>query len=90
MRLQCVLQAEEEDGTDAGGIRTAKRAKRAWEEGSDDDAEAERQRKEEEAREQDQREKEEFAERLRLRDEEKTRKIMEAKISKEELEVSLT
>ena len=42
---------------------------------------------EEEDRERDQREKEEFAERLRLKDEEKTKKIMEAKVSKEQLEV---
>lgn len=71
------------------GIRTSKRQKRAWEEaeGSDGEAEAERQRKEQEEREQDQREKEEFAERLRLRDEERTRKIMQAKLSKEEIEV---
>lgn len=66
-----------------------KRARRKWEQNSDDEAEEEKQRQEEQAREKDQLEKEEFAERLRLKDEEKTRKIMEAKISKEELEVHL-
>lgn len=36
----------------------------------------------------DQREKEEFEERLRLKDEARTRKIAEAKLTKEELQVS--
>ena len=65
----------------------AKRGKRAWEEAPEDEGEAEKERKLEEERERAQREKEEFAERLRLKDEEKTRKIMEAKVSKEEMEV---
>lgn len=79
------VDGEEDEG---GGVRVAKRGKRTWEEGSEDEGEAEKERRAEEERERDQREKEEFAERLRLKDEEKTRKIMEAKVSKEELEVA--
>lgn len=71
------------------GSRLPKKSKRAWEAGSDDEDAARKEKEEEEARERDQREKEEFAERLRLKDEEKTRKIMEAKVSKEQMEVCL-
>ena len=80
------LQGEDPD-TELGA-RLPKRNKRAWE-ADPDELDADRKEKEEEeARERDQREKEEFAERLRLRDEEKTKKIMEAKVSREQLEVS--
>ena len=80
------LQGEEQ--TEELGSRLPKRSKRAWEAGTEEEEEAARKEKEdEEARERDQREKEEFAERLRLKDEEKTKKIMEAKVSKEQLEV---
>jgi len=82
--MQAVDWGDEEE---EGGMRVAKRGKRSWEEGSEDDAEARKEREEEEERE-DQREKEEFAERLRLKDEEKTRKIMEAKVSKEQMQVT--
>jgi hypothetical protein len=44
-------------------------------------------RRREAEREADQREKEEFEERLRARDDEKTRRIVEQRIPKEELEV---
>jgi hypothetical protein len=83
------LQAREENG-EADEVKpgqSAKRRKRAWEEsseeedGHDSDAEAEAKRLA------DQREKEEFEERLRLKDEARTRKIAEAKLTKEELEV---
>ena len=89
-RHLCIFQAlerENGDEDDGGGVRVAKRGKRAWEEAPEDEGEAEKERRAEEERERDQREKEEFAERLRLKDEEKTRKIMEAKVSKEEMEV---
>ena len=64
-----------------------KRRKRAWEEDSvqedgPDEEEAKRLADEKDARERD-----EFAERLRLKDDAKTRKIAEAKLSKEELKV---
>jgi len=83
------LQAAERelDNDENRGVRVAKRGKRAWEEGSEGDEEAERKRMAEEERERDQREKTEFAERLRLKDDEKTRKVIEAKVSKEEMEV---
>jgi pre-mRNA-splicing factor ATP-dependent RNA helicase DHX16 len=82
------MEQEDEDDEEVGGMRVAKRGKRTWEEDSEDDAEARKEREEEEEREKDQREKEEFAERLRLKDEEKTRKIMEAKVSKEQMQVT--
>lgn len=84
MRLQA-LHGEDQEGE--VGTRMPKRSKRAWEIGADEEETAKKEREEEEARERDQREKEEFAERLRLKDEEKTKKIMEAKVSKEQLEV---
>lgn len=53
---------------------------------AEDEAKVEERRREAE-READQREKEEFEERLRARDDEKTRRIVEQRIPKEELEV---
>ena len=75
-----------QDETHAGSAAAPKRKKRAWEEdsggeGPDSEDERERQRQE------DQQAKEEFEQRLRERDEAKTRKIMEAKLSREEIEV---
>ena len=64
-----------------------KRKKRAWEEDSDEGPDSEDER--EKQRQEDQREKEEFEQRLRDRDEAKTRKLMEAKLSAEEIEVCL-
>ena len=86
------MQAPEANGAgndDGGGVRGAKKRRRTWEEGSDEDAaggpdsedEAEAQRLA------DQREKEAFEERLRAKDEARTRKIAEAKLSAEELRV---
>jgi hypothetical protein len=83
------LQAATENGQDethAGSAAAPKRKKRAWEEdsggeGPDSEDERERQRQE------DQRAKEDFEQRLRERDEAKTRKLMEAKLSREEIEV---
>eukprot|EP00884_Botryococcus_braunii_P008381 jgi/Botrbrau1/17544/Bobra.0864s0003.1 len=72
---------DEEDGTT--GLLSHKRRKRKWEEDLDDGG---GELDEEEERERDQREKQEFEERLKARDEAKTRKIAEAKLSKEELE----
>ena len=71
------------DASDGLTDRLAKRQKRAWEEGSSDEEDAaERQRAK------DQEEKEEFEARLKARDEAKTRKIAEARLSKEEVQVS--
>ena len=71
------------DASDGLTDRLAKRQKRAWEEGSSDEEHAaERQRAK------DQEEKQEFEERLKARDEAKTRKIAEARLSKEEVQVS--
>ena len=53
-----------------------------------DDEEAAEEARKQAQREQDQQEKEEFEARLRARDEEKTRKLMEARLSKEEMEVT--
>ena len=86
------LQAAAVNG-DAGDEVTVgpghKRRKRAWEE--DEDADGEPAQDEEEAKrlaeEKDQKEKEEFVERLRQKDEARTRKLAEAKLSKEELQV---
>ena len=64
-----------------------KRKKRAWEEDSDEGPDSEDER--EKQRVEDQRAKEEFEQRLRDRDEAKTKKLMEAKLSKEEIEVCL-
>ena len=83
------MQAATENGqeeTHAGSAVAPKRKKRAWEEdsggeGPDSEDERERQRQE------DQRAKEDFEQRLRERDEAKTRKLMEAKLSQEEIEV---
>ncbi|KAK9803173.1 hypothetical protein WJX72_009006 [[Myrmecia] bisecta] len=73
-------------------LQLGKRRRRAWEEEDSDDEEAAAQRRAraaeeaaEEARLQDQREKEEFEERLRAKDDAKTRKLAEARLSKEEL-----
>ncbi|KAK9845793.1 hypothetical protein WJX81_002540 [Elliptochloris bilobata] len=83
------LLAEEEG--DEGGARLPKRRRRAWEEpeeGEEEGADAEAERAAaavEAAREADLRERVEFEERLRARDEAKTRKIAEAKLSKEEV-----
>ena len=80
------LQGDEQE-TELGA-RLPKRSKRGWEANAEEEDAAQKEKEEEEARERDQREKEEFAERLRLKDEEKTKKIMEAKVSKEQLEVT--
>lgn len=61
------------------------RKKRAWEEEPEDEA-ADAERKAEVERQQDQREKEEFEARLQARDDEKTRRLVEQRIPKEELE----
>ena len=88
--LQAGPHEEEDDDTCA---RLPKRRRRAWEEpedgeGEGSDAEAERAAAAAEAaREADLRERAEFEERLRARDEAKTRKIAEAKLSKEEVAV---
>ena len=82
----CCMQAAAENGQDEMHVAVGpKRKKRAWEEDSDEgpDSEDERERQ----RQEDQRAKEEFEQRLRDRDEAKTRKLMEAKLSKEEIEV---
>ncbi len=55
-----------------------------------DDEEAAEEARKQAQREQDQQEKDEFEARLRARDEEKTRKLMEARLSKEEMEVTTT
>lgn len=80
------MQAAAENGQDETQLaKGPKRKKRAWEEdldeGPDSEEERERQRAE------DQRAKEEFEQRLRDRDEAKTKKLMEAKLSQEEIEV---
>ena len=81
-----VMQAATENGTDEVHLdKGPKRKKRAWEEDSDEGPDSEEER--EKQRQDDQREKEEFEQRLRDRDEAKTRKLMEAKLSKEEIEV---
>ena len=81
-----VMQAATENGTDEVHLEKGpKRKKRAWEEDSDEGPDSEEER--EKQRQEDQREKEEFEQRLRDRDEAKTRKLMEAKLSKEEIEV---
>lgn len=79
------MNGDADDG--AGTGLGHKRRKRAWEEDSDkedgpDEEEAKRLAEEKDARERD-----EFAERLRLKDDAKTRKIAEDKLSKEELKV---
>ena len=80
------MQAATENGTDEVHLdKGPKRKKRAWEEDSDEGPDSEEER--EKQRQDDQREKEEFEQRLRDRDEAKTRKLMEAKLSKEEIEV---
>lgn len=83
---QAATENGREEETHAGSAAAPKRKKRAWEEdsggeGPDSEDERERQRQE------DQRAKEEFEQRLRERDEAKTRKLMEAKLSREEIEV---
>ena len=88
--LQLWLQAAEVNGEADDGAGTGlghKRRKRAWEEDSDkEDGPAEEEAKRL-AEEKDARERDEFAERLRLKDDAKTRKIAEDKLSKEELKV---
>lgn len=80
------MQAATENGTDEVHLEKGpKRKKRAWEADSDEGPDSEEER--EKQRQEDQREKEEFEQRLRDRDEAKTRKLMEAKLSKEEIEV---
>lgn len=96
VNLRCVharqAGAHEEDEGDTGA-RLPKRRRRAWEEpedgeGEGSEAEAERvAAAAEAAREADLRERAEFEERLRARDEAKTRNIAEAKLSKEEVAV---
>jgi len=82
-------KAVEDDGEDDTVVRR-RSDKRKWEEEDPEAAERERlveeERRHEEEREQDQREKEEFEERLRARDDEKTKKLVEQRFSKEELE----
>lgn len=78
---------DEEDGTT--GLLSHKRKRRKWEE-AEEEVEPDENEEKDEERERDQREKQEFEERLRARDEAKTRKIAEAKLSKEELEVWAT
>ncbi|KAK9798519.1 hypothetical protein WJX73_006705 [Symbiochloris irregularis] len=79
-------QEEAENGETTTGLtdRLAKRQRRAWEEGSsssdDEEKQAERQRLK------DQQDKEEFEARLKARDEAKTRRIAEARLSKEEVQ----
>ena len=81
-----VTQAATENGADEVQLEKApKRKKRAWEEDSDEGPDSEEER--EQQRQEDQRAKEEFEQRLRDRDEAKTKKLMEAKLSKEEIEV---
>lgn len=75
---------DEEDATT--GLLSHKRKRRKWEE-ADEEVEPDENEEKDAERERDQREKQEFEERLRARDEAKTRKIAEAKLSKEELEV---
>ena len=80
------MQEEPEIGETTGLTdRLAKRQRRAWEEGSgsEDDSEKEAERK----LLKDQQEKEDFEARLKARDEAKTRKIAEARLSKEEVQV---
>ena len=82
----CCMQAATENGQDETHVAVGpKRKKRAWEEDSDEGPDSEDER--EKQRQEDQREKEEFEQRLRDRDEAKTRKLMEAKLSAEEIEV---
>ena len=90
------MQAAEADGeTNGTAVHPAARRKRAWEGDSDEDAVAEHEAKEAEeaaaaeaaAREEDLRQRAEFEERLRARDEARTRKIAEAKLTPEELAV---
>ena len=90
------MQAAEADGeTNGTAVHPAARRKRAWEDDSDEDAVAEHEAKEAEeaaaaeaaAREEDLRQRAEFEERLRARDEARTRKIAEAKLTPEELAV---
>ena len=89
LRLQLCsyrMQAAAENGQDETHVALGpKRKKRAWEEDSDEGPDSEEER--EKQRQEDQREKEEFEQRLRDRDEAKTRKLMEAKLSAEEIEV---
>ena len=75
--LQRGQQDGEEPGEEDGAAPARQGKKRAWEsDGSDSEAERER----------DKQAKEEFEERLRARDEAKTRKIAEARLSKAEIE----
>ena len=82
-----LAQAGTENGAEEAPLDVGpKRKKRAWEEDSDEGPDSEDER--EKQRQEDQRAKEEFEQRLRDRDEAKTRKLMEAKLSKEEIEAS--
>eukprot|EP00873_Tetraselmis_striata_P011748 jgi/Tetstr1/432012/TSEL_021488.t1 len=79
-------KAVEDDGEDDTVVQR-RSDKRKWEaEGDAAEKEEDLERLREEERERDQREKEEFEERLRARDEEKTKKLIEQRFSKEELE----
>lgn len=81
------MQAATENGQDEAQVdKGPKRKRRAWEEDSDEGPDSEDER--EKQRQEDQRQKEEFEQRLRDRDDAKTKKLMEAKLSKEEIEVS--
>lgn len=84
-QLQAQGEGQEESDTVGLTNRLAKRQKRAWEQGSGSDEDAS-----DKERTRDQREKEEFEARLKARDEAKTRKIAEAKLSREEVEVGCT
>ena len=72
LTLGFVLQRNADDEPEIADVQHRKKAKRKWEQDSDDDKEEDARRKAEEEREKDQQEKDEFAERLRLKDEEKT------------------
>lgn len=73
------------DADDDTVVKRASR-KRAWEEDEEEDAAAAEARRQAEARERDRAEKEEFEQRLRERDEAKTRKLAERHVPKEVLE----
>lgn len=73
-------------GEDDEAVVKKKTKKRAWEEEDEDDPVAAAEQRKVEERERDRQEKEEFEQRLKERDEAKTRKLAEARIPKAELE----
>lgn len=76
---------QELDGEDETVVKRKSR-KRAWEEDDEEDPAAAAERRRDDERERDRREKEEFEQRLKEKDEARTRKLAEKRIPKAELE----